>query len=177
MALETNSIDMHQQPIGDEAFDGQAAPPAEAPQDDSETAWLSRGPGGGGRRRGRRSRPPAPRTAAVAPAETLLTEISATVREVADQSRRYHDRAEQREGVIDYLRSELELLRRGERRGLLRPLLTEMCRLAADLLRQAADLPADFDAAKAAGLAAVLRGEHRAHAGEQRRHHLRAGRG
>ena len=65
---------------------------------------------------------------------------------------RYHDRAQQREGVIDYLRAELELLRRGERRGLLRPLLTQMCRLHADLTRQAATLPPDFDAAKAVRL-------------------------
>ena len=62
--------------------------------------------------------------------------------------RRYHARAEQREGVIDHLRSELEVLRRGERRGLLRPLLAELCRLRDDLLGQAATLPADFDAAK-----------------------------
>jgi hypothetical protein len=85
-------------------------------------------------------------------AETLLTEISVTVREVADLSRRYHARAEQREGVIDFLRSELDVLRRGERRGLLRPVLADLCRLRSDLLAQAAALPADFDAAKAAEL-------------------------
>ena len=151
MALETNSIDMHQQPIGDEAIDGQAAPPAEAPPDDSETAGSPGAPAA--EDAAETGRPPsgAP-DAAVAPAETLLTEISATVREVADQSRRYHDRAEQREGVIDLLRSELELLRRGERRGLLRPVFADMCRLRGDLLSQAAALPADFDAAKAADL-------------------------
>jgi molecular chaperone GrpE len=82
----------------------------------------------------------------------LLTEISAAVREVADLSRRYHTRAEQREGVVDFLRSELDMLRRGERRGLLRPVLAELCRLRDDLLSQATALPADFDAAKAAGL-------------------------
>ena len=78
-------------------------------------------------------------------------EIAAAIHRLANSAENYHDRAQQREGVIDYLRSELELLRRGERRGLLRPLLTQMCRLRADLLRQAATLPADFDAAKAAG--------------------------
>lgn len=77
------------------------------------------------------------------------TEIVAAVRDLAISAQRYHDRAQQREGVIDYLRSELELLRRGERRGLLRPLLTQMCRLHADLVRQAATLPPDFDAARA----------------------------
>jgi len=85
-------------------------------------------------------------------AEVLLTEISATLSEVADQSRRYHIRAEQRESVIDLLRSELEVLRRGERRGLLRPLLADLCRLRGDLLSQSAALPADFDAVKAADL-------------------------
>jgi molecular chaperone GrpE len=85
-------------------------------------------------------------------AEALLAEISATLSEVADQSRRYHTRAEQRESVIDLLRSELEVLRRGERRGLLRPLLADLCRLRGDLLSQSAALPADFDAVKAADL-------------------------
>jgi molecular chaperone GrpE len=85
-------------------------------------------------------------------AEVLLTEIAATLSEVADQSRRYHTRAEQRESVIDLLRSELEVLRRGERRGLLRPLLADLCRLRGDLLSQSATLPADFDAVKAADL-------------------------
>jgi molecular chaperone GrpE (heat shock protein) len=79
-------------------------------------------------------------------------EIAAAVRQLASSAERYHERAQQREGVIDYLRSELELLRRGERRGLLRPLLTQMCRLHADLVRQAATLPPDFDAAKAVRL-------------------------
>lgn len=85
------------------------------------------------------------------PADSLA-ELSAAVRQVADLSRRYHARAEQREGVIDFLRAELDTLRRGERRGLIRPVLAEMCRLRDDLLSQAEMLPADFDAAKAAGL-------------------------
>jgi molecular chaperone GrpE (heat shock protein) len=91
-------------------------------------------------------------TSETSTAEVLLTEISATLSEVAEQSRRYHTRAEQREGVIDLLRSELEVLRRGERRGLLRPLLADLCRLRGDLLSQSAALPADFDAVKAADL-------------------------
>jgi molecular chaperone GrpE len=85
-------------------------------------------------------------------AEDRLTEITATLRAVADQSGRYHTRAEQREAVIDLLRSELEVLRRGERRGLLRPLLADLCRLRGDLLSQSAALPADFNAVKAADL-------------------------
>jgi molecular chaperone GrpE (heat shock protein) len=80
------------------------------------------------------------------------SDIAAAIHRLADSAENYHDRAQQREGVIDYLRSELELLRRGERRGLLRPLLTQMCRLHADLVRQVATLPPDFDAAKAVRL-------------------------
>jgi molecular chaperone GrpE (heat shock protein) len=99
-----------------------------------------------------------PGTAGVSPeAGTAATgesdaEIAAAVHRLASSAERYHDRAVQREGVIDYLRSELEVLRRGERRGLLRPLLTQMSRLHADLMRQAATLPPDFDAAKAVRL-------------------------
>jgi molecular chaperone GrpE len=85
-------------------------------------------------------------------AQTLLTEISVSVREFADLSRRYHARAEQRETVVTGMRSEIEELRRGERRGLLRPILADLCRLHSDLLAQAASLPEDFDAAKAADL-------------------------
>jgi molecular chaperone GrpE len=84
--------------------------------------------------------------------EALLAEISRAVREVAELSRRYHARAEQREGVIDFLRSELDALRQGERRGVLRPVLAELCRLRGDLLSQADTLPADFDTAKTARL-------------------------
>jgi molecular chaperone GrpE len=84
--------------------------------------------------------------------ETLLAEISSTVAKVAGASERYHARAEQREGVIDFLRGELDTLRRGERRGILRPVLTDLARLREDLLKQAATLPADFDTARAADL-------------------------
>jgi molecular chaperone GrpE len=84
--------------------------------------------------------------------QAQTAELTAAVRELASSAERFHDRSEQREGVIDYLRSELEVLRRGERRGLLRPLLTDLCRLRNDLLRQAGRLPADYDAEKAAGL-------------------------
>ena len=82
----------------------------------------------------------------------LLTEICRIVRELADATDRYHARAEQRESVIDHLHAETDRLQRGERRGLLRPLLVEMCRLRNDLLRQAGDLPADFDANRARAL-------------------------
>jgi molecular chaperone GrpE len=82
----------------------------------------------------------------------VLAGIAASVTEIAGQSERYHARAEQREGVIDFLRTELDTLRQGERRGLLRPLLSDLCRLRGDLLSQAETLPPDYDAAKAAEL-------------------------
>ena len=80
----------------------------------------------------------------------VIAGIAVSVRELADSAERYHARAEQRENVIDHLRAEVDRLRRGERRGLLRPLLVEICRLRNDLLRQAGELPGDFDAERAA---------------------------
>jgi molecular chaperone GrpE (heat shock protein) len=84
--------------------------------------------------------------------EVMLAELTAEVRRLATAAEQYQERARQREGVIDYLRSELDLLRRGERRGLLRPILTEMSRLHADLARQATSLPPDYTAERAANL-------------------------
>jgi len=81
--------------------------------------------------------------------DTRLAEIAASLEQLAGSAQRYHARAEQREAVIDHFSSEVERLRRGERRGLMRPLLVEICRLRADLLRQADDLPDDFDAKRA----------------------------
>jgi molecular chaperone GrpE len=86
------------------------------------------------------------------PSDGVLAEMAATLRELADASDRYHGRAEQREGVIDHLRSEVDVLRRGERRGLLRPVLADLCRLRDDLLKQAATLPSEFGPDKAADL-------------------------
>jgi molecular chaperone GrpE (heat shock protein) len=84
--------------------------------------------------------------------EAALAEFTAQVRRLAAAAEQYQERARQREGVIDYLRSELELLRRGERRGLLRPVLTVMARLHADLARQATSLRPGFTAEQAANL-------------------------
>jgi molecular chaperone GrpE len=82
-------------------------------------------------------------------AAVLLAGISEAVRDAAAGAQRYHARAEQREAVIRALLTEVETLRRGERRGLLRPLLVQIGRLRNDLLRQAEDLPGDFDAERA----------------------------
>lgn len=81
-----------------------------------------------------------------------LDAIAATLDELVDASHGYHARAQRREAVIDTMHAELEGLRRGERRSLLRPLLTDVCRMRDDLLRQADQLPAVFDAERAAGL-------------------------
>ena len=84
--------------------------------------------------------------------QAALAELTAEVRRLAAAAEQYQERARQREGVIDYLRSELDLLRRGERRGLLRPILTEMSRLHADIARQVTSLPPDYTAVQAANL-------------------------
>jgi hypothetical protein len=81
-----------------------------------------------------------------------LSAMAAQLEVLVADSARYHQRAEKREKLIEDMRSELDRLRLGERRGLLRPLLTEMCRLRDDLLRQAEQLPQDFDAASASAL-------------------------
>jgi molecular chaperone GrpE len=91
-----------------------------------------------------------PEPGAADASQELMAGIAASVRELADSSERYHARAQQREGVIDHLSAEVDKLRRGERRVLLRPLLVEICRLRNDLLRQAGELPADFDTRRAA---------------------------
>ena len=137
------------------------------PAQDTGASEITSGAGAEGADETPRTADGTPGTAGSAPSETghgasqtgreppeilLISEISGALRDLADSSQRYHARAEQREGIIDHLRSEVELLRRGERRGLLRPLLTDMCRLRNDLLRQAADLPPDYDAVKAAEL-------------------------
>jgi molecular chaperone GrpE len=98
--------------------------------------------------------PPATETPGWGPGDAwaLMAEIVASVRDLAGSTERYHARAEQRETVIDHLRAEVDRLRQGERRSLLRPLLVEICRLRHDLLRQAGELPGDFDRERAARL-------------------------
>jgi len=81
-----------------------------------------------------------------------LTELRDQVAQLTEETEKFHLRAERREAVIDTMHAELEQLRRGERRSLLRPLVTEVCRTRDDLLRQADTLPADFDRDRAADL-------------------------
>jgi molecular chaperone GrpE len=86
---------------------------------------------------------------ATATSDPLAT-LAAAVELLTADSQKYHQRAAHRESMIDRLHFEVEKLRGGERRSLLRPLLTEVARVRNDLLRQAETLPADFDASKAA---------------------------
>jgi molecular chaperone GrpE len=95
------------------------------------------------------------------PAETTAEEpgspdtqsrVQAQLADILEETKKYNARAAQRESVIDSMHGELERLRRGERRSLLRPLVTEACRLRDDLLRQADTLPEAFDATQAATL-------------------------
>jgi molecular chaperone GrpE len=140
VALKLNSTDPEDCEEGSE-FGGTEAGPGERADSSSPagaeagTAEAADSPG-----------PPAE------PSLTFMAEISVAVRELAESSQRYHARAERREAVIDHLREDVDRLRRGERRGLLRPLLADMCRLREDLLKQAGTLPAEFDAAQAAAL-------------------------
>lgn len=83
-----------------------------------------------------------------------LDDLTAALEKLVVDSRKQHARAEHRESIIDRMHAELEQLRRGERRSIMRPILTEVCRLRDDLIRQADSLPADFDAARASSLLA-----------------------
>ncbi|MGC5052860.1 nucleotide exchange factor GrpE [Micromonospora sp. DT48] len=81
-------------------------------------------------------------------ADRLGGELAALRVELA----RSQDRAKAREQVIDRLHEDNQRLRAGERRLLLRPLLTDLQRLRHDLLRTAAGLPPTFDVAAAADM-------------------------
>ncbi|MBB5872970.1 molecular chaperone GrpE [Allocatelliglobosispora scoriae] len=74
--------------------------------------------------------------------------------EIRTQLARDNDRAAARERVIDRLHDENQLLRGGEHRQLLRPVLTDLQHLRNDLIRQAASLPLELTAADAANLLA-----------------------
>lgn len=155
MTLETNSIN-NPQSAAEVAVEGETRPEAGVSASDPDTSAATAGDTRASATDSAAETEPAAGSSSPDPAtptvEALLTGISATLCEVADLSQRYHARSEQREGVIDLLRSELEVLRRGERRGLLRPVLADLCRLRGDLLSQSAALPTDFNAAKAADL-------------------------
>jgi molecular chaperone GrpE len=86
-------------------------------------------------------------------------EVLAAVGELSDQvaglsagAAREHDRAQAREAVIDRLHAEVERLRAGEARSLLRPAVTDLWRLRDDLLAQARGVPETMNRAEVAAL-------------------------
>jgi molecular chaperone GrpE (heat shock protein) len=64
------------------------------------------------------------------------------------------ERAAARERVIDRQHADIERLRADERGGAMRPVITDLCRLRNDLLRQAATLPPDLSPEQVAALLA-----------------------
>lgn len=83
------------------------------------------------------------------PAADPVVELTVAVTQLVTESEKYHARASHRETIIDNLHAELERLRTGERRGTVRPLLVSVARIRDDLMRQATDLPSDFDTTRA----------------------------
>jgi molecular chaperone GrpE len=72
----------------------------------------------------------------------MIMELRVSLRELTSQLAREHDRAQARETVIDRLHGEVERLREGEARTLLRPAVTDLRRLRDDLATQARSVPA-----------------------------------
>lgn len=85
--------------------------------------------------------PAARAPAAVADVLAAVDQLRACVAGLSAEAAREHDRARAREVVIDRLHDEVERLRAGEARALLRPAVTDMRRLRDDLLAQARGVP------------------------------------
>lgn len=90
--------------------------------------------------------------AAPDPLATRLDQIDQALQSVRAELAAARETAAARERTIDRLHEENQRLRAGERQLVLRPLLVDLQRLHADLIRQAAGLPADLSAAQAAEL-------------------------
>lgn len=86
------------------------------------------------------------------PAAPQLADVVAELALLRQATERYQERAAARERVIDQLSAEVERLRLGDRRSVLRPVLVELCRLRDDLLKQAGSLPETFSVDQARGL-------------------------
>jgi molecular chaperone GrpE len=71
----------------------------------------------------------------------VLSELRASLAGLESRAAQEHDRAQAREAVIDRLHAEVERLRAGEARTLLRPAVTDLRRLREDLLTQACSVP------------------------------------
>jgi molecular chaperone GrpE len=70
-----------------------------------------------------------------------ISELRATIGQLAAELAREHDRAQSRERVIDRLHAEVQVARAGEARELLRPAITDLRRLRDDLSAQARSVP------------------------------------
>lgn len=82
----------------------------------------------------------------------VIAEFRASLTELASQLAREHDRAQARESVIDRLHAEVERLRTGETRSLLRPAVTDLRRLRDDLTVQARSVPEGMTRGEVAAL-------------------------
>ena len=92
---------------------------------------------------------PSPATAG---SESELGALRAAVEQLSAQVAREHLRAAARERVIDRLHDELEQLRAGQARVLLRPAVSDLRRLRADLIAQARSAPDGLTRAQVAAL-------------------------
>lgn len=81
-----------------------------------------------------------------------LRSVEAALVEVRTELANANERAAARERVIDRLHEENQRLRTGERQLLLRPIVVDLYRLRADLLRQAPTLPASITAEQVGAL-------------------------
>jgi len=98
--------------------------------------------------------PAAEQRAAERPSEVAvhLLGIEAALAEVVQRLAFEADRAAARERVIDRQHADIERLRSVERAGRLRPVVTDLCRLRNDLLRQAETVPAEMTGPQVATL-------------------------
>lgn len=83
-----------------------------------------------------------------------VARIDLSLAAIARQMGLESERAAFRERIIDRLHGDIERMRATERSGLLRPVVTDLCRLRNDLLRQAGTVPAEMTAAQVAALLA-----------------------
>jgi molecular chaperone GrpE len=81
-----------------------------------------------------------------------LAAVEEAVTALAARLDRESERAAARERVIDRQHADIERLRGDERVGVLRPVVTDLCRLRNDLLRQALAVPAEVSPAQVAAL-------------------------
>ncbi|WP_245192765.1 nucleotide exchange factor GrpE [Amycolatopsis alba] len=81
-----------------------------------------------------------------------LARLADVVSRLGTEIEAHHARAAARERVIDRLHAEVERLRAGEQGILLRPVITDLQNLRADLLRQVRTLPAELSGERVAQL-------------------------